>query len=113
MKMLKYFAITALLTTPLANADNSTSPTQIYQATTGSGSADWSNYQTDTAPSSISAAGMLGLSGGAIATVESVKDVSVAINSLTSGGANSGLAISFTPARTAITPMKQQTYADS
>jgi hypothetical protein len=118
MNFLNALAVAAMLISPLAYADNSNQsvPTQLYQNASGTqpvaGTTDWSSYQTDTAPSSISAAGMLGISGGAITTVESVKDVSVAINSLTSGGANSGMALSFTPARTAIAPMSQQYYVD-
>ncbi len=86
------------------------SPAPLYQSTSGSGSQDWSSYETDTAPGSISAAGMLGISGGAITNVESVKDISTAITALSSASTNGGLAVAFTPARSGISPMTQDFY---
>jgi hypothetical protein len=106
-----------VLASSLAHADDpstttaaSSAPAPLYQTTSGAGSTDWSSYETDTAPGSISAAGMLGISGGAITNVESVKDLSTAINALSSTGTNGGLAIAFTPARSGISPMSQNYY---
>ena len=115
MKWIPLVAMLGILVTSFSRADNAPPPASsssqtLYQSTTGAGSTDWSSYETDTAPGSISAAGMLGLSGGAITNVESIKDVSVALNSIASGGTKTGIALSFTPARSAIAPMDQSTY---
>jgi hypothetical protein len=109
------FLVLAIFLSGTAYADTgatSSAPTTVYSSTTGGGSTDWSTYEADTAPASISAAGMLGVSGGALTNVESVKDLSVAISGLTSGS-NNGVGLSFTPARSAISPMSQQMYVGS
>jgi hypothetical protein len=121
MKQWRHVPSLALMASSVAVADTPAPPTSppasagttIYQTTSGAGSSDWSSYETDSAPGSISAAGMLGISGGAITNVESIKDVSVAVNSLMAGGSKAGVALSITPARSGILPMDQRTYVGS
>lgn len=74
---------------------------------------DWKNYLVDTAPTSTSAAGMLGIGGDEITTVGNVRDLSIALKPLTTGGAKSTIAFSITPARTSIVPMDQSDYVNN
>jgi hypothetical protein len=115
MKWFPHIATLGVMVSSFSLADGtppaaSTSDRTLYQTTSGAGSTDWSSYEVDTAPGSISAAGMLGISGGAITNVDSIKDFNVALNSVASGGSKTGFALSFTPARSAIVPMNQSTY---
>jgi hypothetical protein len=116
-RLLPVFPVAAQLWASICIADAVAPPassppatTTLVQTVSGGGSTDWSSYEADTAPASISAAGMLGVSGGAITNVESIKDLSAAANSVVGGGSKTGLALSLTPARSAISPMSQQNY---
>jgi hypothetical protein len=116
-KLLAVFSVVAQLLASVCIADSAAAPasstpapTTIIQRVSDGGSRDWSSYEADTAPAANSAAGMLGVSGGALANVESIKDLSAAVNTVMSGGTKTGVALSFTPARSAISPMSQMTY---
>lgn len=86
----------------------------IFERTLGpAAKADWSQFLADTSTGSISAAGMLGVPGDSITTIENVRDIVVAVKGLGSGESKPVFGISVTPARTSIVPMDLATYADS
>jgi hypothetical protein len=72
---------------------------------------DWSKYLVDTAPGSISAFSLLGVPGEAVATVENVRDVALAVKGL--GSNNTGIGFSVTPARTSFLGMDLTSYYNS
>lgn len=75
--------------------------------------ADWSQYLADTAAGSVSAAGMLGVAGESVTTVENVRNIVVALQGLTTNDAGESLGVSITPARTTLAPMNLIDYANS
>lgn len=79
----------------------------------GSKDSSWSDLLLDVAPGSVSAAGMLGLSGESVTTIENVRNVVVALQGLGSNDDDTALGISITPARTSLLPMDLSRYADS
>lgn len=86
------------------------------QAAEGAGTlvergAKWSTIIVDNAQGSVTAAGVLDLSGDSIRSVENVSDLVVALRGLESGGGKGTLALSITPARSALAPMNLRTYA--
>jgi hypothetical protein len=91
----------------------STTATEIFKRKIGSSSEDLSSYLIDNAASTVSAAGLLGISGESITAVENVRDFSVALKGLGTGDSKTVLAISLAPARTSFTPMSYTTYANN
>ncbi|MES2037625.1 MAG: hypothetical protein V4495_07280 [Pseudomonadota bacterium] len=74
---------------------------------------DLSAYLIDVSAGSVSAAGMLGISGEAITNVQNVKDVVLALNGFGGNKARPAFGIAITPARTSLTPMSLQNYASN
>lgn len=69
-------------------------------------------YLVDVSPGPVTAGTIVGLSGSAVADVQSPKDFVVALNPFSSKDAKSGYGLAFTPARTAILPMSGKTYVE-
>jgi hypothetical protein len=86
---------------------------ELFSKLTGDGEKAWSAYLLDNAPGSVSAAGILDITGESVTTIENVRDVVVAAKGLGSGESKGVLALSITPARTSLTPMNLSTYANS
>lgn len=74
---------------------------------------DLSAYLVDVSAGSVSAAGMLGVSGEAITNVQNVKDVVLVLNGFGGNKARPAFGIAITPARTSLTPMSLQDYASN
>jgi len=74
---------------------------------------EWKDFLTDTTTGSVSASGMLGISGENVTSIENVRSLVVALPSLGSSDSDQTIGLSITPARTGITPMNLQSYADS
>jgi hypothetical protein len=77
------------------------------------GNENWDEYLVDTASGSVSASGLLGISGESVTTIENVRDVVVAARGLSSNESKESFGLSITPARTSITPMNLHSYANS
>jgi hypothetical protein len=77
------------------------------------GSKDWAEYLVDTSSGSVSASGVLGISGESVTTIENVRDVVVALKGLSSDESKEMFGLSITPARTSITPMDIKSYWES
>lgn len=73
----------------------------------------WSQYLTDVSPGSVSAAGMLGIAGESVTTIENVRNIVVALQGLSSADSDAALGLSITPARTSLLPMSLQSYSQS
>jgi hypothetical protein len=95
----------ALLSAVVGNANAADEPTSIFKKTNGDQSL--ATFKVDTAPGSVSAAALLGLSGDQLATIDNPRDLTVLVKTLDGGNA---LGISITPAKTAIFPMSVSTY---
>ena len=101
-----------------ANGNNQEStdasvPTFLYVDTKKGGSKDWSSYLADTSQANISAAGLLGISGESITTVENLRDLVVSLKGLDNNGDKATLAIAVNPGRTGISPIGLADYARS
>jgi hypothetical protein len=77
------------------------------------GRENWDEYLVDTASGSVTASGLLGISGESVTTIENVRDVVVAARGLSSNESKESFGLSITPARTSITPMDLHSYANS
>ncbi|HVF18358.1 MAG TPA: hypothetical protein VNA21_15660 [Steroidobacteraceae bacterium] len=77
------------------------------------GNESWDEYLVDTASGSVSASGLLGISGESVTAIENVRDVVVAARGLSSNESKASFGLSITPARTSITPMDLHSYANS
>lgn len=75
------------------------------------GEAKWADLTTDTSSGAVAAAGMLGIAGEAISTVENLKGLVTSLSGLNANGSKGTLAIGITPARTSFAPMNLSTYA--
>jgi len=74
---------------------------------------EWKDFLTDTSSGAVTASGMLGISGENVTSIENVRSLVVALPSLGSSDSDQTIGLSITPARTGITPMNLQSYADS
>lgn len=83
---------------------------EIYSETDGVASKDWTDYLTDEAAGSVSAAGMLSISGDSITNVENVRDLVASLKGLSSDDSKATLAISVTPGRSDLSPFSLQSY---
>ena len=83
---------------------------QIASQTVGN-ARNWSDYLTDVASGSVTAAGFIDLQGDTITQVQTVKDVVLAVKGLSSDGDDGSMAISVTPARTALAPISLAFYS--
>lgn len=96
-----------------ADKENKPEATTIYEDKNPEGGAsigDWTKLLTDTAEGSVSAAGMLGISGESITTVNNLRDVVVGLKGLSTDGEAGTLAIALTPGRTDWAPIPFSTY---
>lgn len=86
-------------------------PKTLWEQKTGTGENDWSKYTVDTSGASISAFSLLDVPTDHVATVENVRDVTLAVKGF--GSNSTGFGVSITPARTSIEPfsMNLSTYA--
>lgn len=75
------------------------------------GEATWAGLTEDTGAGAVAAAGMLGIAGDSVATVENVKGLVASLKGLNVGGSKGTLALGVTPARTSFAPMNLSTYA--
>ncbi|WP_457353510.1 hypothetical protein [Roseateles sp. P5_D6] len=75
------------------------------------GGATWASLTEDTGAGAVAAAGMLGMAGDSVATVENVKGLVASLKGLNVGGSKGALALGITPARTSFAPMNLSTYA--
>ena len=73
----------------------------------------WGNFLTDTSATSVSAAGMLGITGESVANIENVRNLTVALQGLASNDSGQTLGLSITPARTSLAPMNLADYAQT
>ncbi|MCZ0758148.1 hypothetical protein [Vibrio diabolicus] len=71
----------------------------------------WQDFQIDTSPGSISAMGLLGISGDSLFNIENVKDIKLAFEGISTTDSGMGFGIAFTPARSSLFPMDLHTYA--
>jgi hypothetical protein len=110
MKIAVSMGMMLLLTTQLSFAADAMAPDEAKELFT-KGSGDWSDYLTDSASGSISAAGLLGISGESVTPVENVRSLVVGLQGLSDDGEAFG--VSLTPARTGIAPMDLYTYSQS
>ncbi|WP_341920368.1 hypothetical protein [Hydrocarboniphaga effusa] len=85
----------------------------LYENTTGGGSTDWSKYLADDAGGSVTAAGLLGISGDVVTNVENLRDVVVSFKGLRTDEGKGTLGISITPGRTSWSPFDLTQYKDS
>ncbi len=92
------FGQDAAAAAPAAPASDAS--TSLWERHTGSGS--WSEYETDTAPAFVSAAGLLGMNAGSVTNVNSLKQLAMALENGSSGGQGTGIAVSWIPARTGL-----------
>jgi hypothetical protein len=74
---------------------------------------EWEDFLTDTSSGSVTAGGMLGLSGENVTTIENVRTLVFSLPSLGSSDSDQTIGLSLTPARTGILPMNLQSYANS
>lgn len=84
---------------------------ELFSKLTGDGEKAWDKYLLDTASGPVSAAGILDLSGESVTPIENVRDVVMAVKGLGSSESKGTLALSITPARSALAPMNLSTYA--
>jgi hypothetical protein len=77
------------------------------------GGANWSDLVADTTAGSVSAAGLLGVSGESVTTVENVRHLVVALQGMNADDSGTAMGVSITPARTSLAPMNLSSYADS
>lgn len=110
MNYIRLIALAAILTIPVVQAADD-EPSTIISKPSGKGPVKWADYLVDSGAGSVSAAGMLGVSGESITTVENVRDAVVALKGLDSNGSKATLALSVTPARTELLPISYTTYA--
>jgi hypothetical protein len=89
------------------------SPQAALLAFDAVGNENWDEYLVDTASGSVSASGLLGISGESVTSIENVRDVVVAVRGLSSNESKESFGLSITPARTSITPMNLHSYANS
>lgn len=75
------------------------------------GQAKWSMLLEDTGSGTVAAAGMLGIAGDSVVTVENAKGLVTALKGLNVNGSKGTLALGITPARTSFAPMDLSTYA--
>jgi hypothetical protein len=73
----------------------------------------WEDFLTDSASGAVTAAGMLGLSGENVTSVENVRALVFALPALGSSDSDQTIGLSITPARTGFAPMNLQSYANS
>lgn len=71
------------------------------------GDAELAEFTVDTAPGTVSAAGMIGADGIQMSTIENSRDLTVLLRLLDGGNATG---IAFAPARSALLPMNVSTY---
>ncbi|MGL6261653.1 hypothetical protein [Vibrio sp. WXL210] len=88
-----------------ANDNNST---ELYREVLND--LKWSDVQVDSSSGSITAIGMLGISGESLFNIENTKDITFAIQGISSNDSGVGFALSVTPARSSILPMSLVTY---
>ena len=69
-----------------------------------------SSYLVDVGSGSVSAAGLVGVSGSAITNLQSSQDLILAVAPFSSDSSRSGYGLAITPARTSILPMSGATY---
>ena len=98
----------ALTVMGAVHAQSDTDPNFILKRENG---LEWADLFSDKAAASVSAAGMLGVSGDSIATVENVRDLVVSLKGLSTGDRGATFGLAFTPARSTLTPMDLHTYA--
>lgn len=72
-----------------------------------------SSYVVDFSSGSVSAGGIVGVTGSAITNVQTSQDLVLAIDPLSSKSSKSGYGLSITPARTSILPVSGKAYLDS
>lgn len=87
-------------------------PTGIYHNSAGKGPTDWAKYLADDAAGSVTAAGLLGISGDVVTNVENLRDVVVSFKGLRTDEGKGTLGISVTPAMTAFSPVSLANYRD-
>jgi hypothetical protein len=68
------------------------------------------SFLTDVTAGQISAGSLVGLTGSAIAQIQTSQDLVVALKPLAVGSSRAGYGIAITPARTTITPMSALSY---
>lgn len=113
MKMIK--SISALLLVLVANqisADDKRTPTELFTETSGI-SSKWEDYLTDSAAGSVSAAGLLGIDGQSVKTVENVRDLVAAFDGFRTEDGQGTMAFSITPGRTEVTHVDLPTYYEN
>jgi hypothetical protein len=108
--MKKYLLIGIACLLVISAGAEEVKPTSILERASGENK-ELSSFLIDTAAGSVSASGMLGISGDSINNVENVKGVVLALKSIGGGGSKEAFGISITPARTSLTPMSLASYA--
>lgn len=105
-------AASVLYATPSAAEDQTEAMwKEIYKK--AEGATEWTDYLSDSAAGSVSAASLLGISGETVAPVQNLRDLVAGLKGLSSGGDEGTLAVSFTPGRTGISPVSYAWYASS
>jgi hypothetical protein len=106
MRRYRFFITAALFTLALSRpvlADEG--PTKIFDQKTGD--TTLAEFTVDTAPGTVSAMALLGVSGDQLAVIENPRDLTVLLKSLDGGNA---MGFSITPARTSLLPLNVSTY---
>jgi hypothetical protein len=99
-----------LLVSPVFATESPQAERLAFEAVGGE---DWDKYLVDTASGSVSASGLLGVSGESVTTIENVRDVVIAARGLSSNESKESFGLSITPARTSILPMNLHSYSRS
>ncbi len=92
-----------------SDAETDAAAQYVYKDTKGD-SENWPAYLTDASASAVSAAGILGISGESVTTVQTLRDVAVGLKGLSTDGNGATLAVSLTPGRTGLSPISLEQY---